>query len=49
MSILNSDKRWFVNMPSDRANIIKKEMLPAFLSDLDSHKVTKEYWDENAP
>lgn len=36
-------------MPSDRANIIKKEMLPAFLSDLDSHKVTKEYWDENAP
>lgn len=21
-------------------------MLPAFLSDLDSHKVTKEYWDE---
>lgn len=33
-------------MPSDRANIIKKEMLPAFLSDLDSHKVTKEYWDE---
>ena len=33
-------------MPSDRANIIKKEMLPAFLSDLDKNKVTKEYWDE---
>lgn len=36
-------------MPSDRANIIKKGMLPAFLSDLDKNKVTKEYWDENAP
>lgn len=33
-------------MPSDRANIIKEGMLPAFLHDLDSHKVTKEYWDE---
>lgn len=30
---------------NDRANIIKEGMLPAFLSDLDSHKVTKEYWD----
>ena len=33
-------------MPSDRANIIKEGMLPAFLHDLDSHKTTKEYWDE---
>lgn len=34
------------NLMSDRANIIKEGMLPAFLHDLDSHKTTKEYWDE---
>lgn len=39
-------KRKEDNLMNDRANIIKKEMLPAFLSDLDKNKVTKEYWDE---
>lgn len=34
---------------SDRANIIKEGMLPAFLKELNESKTTKEYWDENAP
>lgn len=33
-------------MPSDRANMIKKGMLPAFLKELNENKTTKEYWDE---
>lgn len=37
------------NLMNDRANIIKEGMLPAFLHDLDNHKTTKEYWEENAP
>lgn len=33
-------------MSSNRANVIKKGMLPAFLKELNENKTTKEYWNE---